>query len=248
MNTAWEIDKNNARRKTASNITTDLLDIGFKGLSDTLNIVNNLMSSTLSAGSSRKNCNCGCECESSLMDCCNCGDLHANVDIEVTARPGERRIVSFLIENNKSSPQDILLEIPIIIDGCGERIQPRQNFLFNPQKFVIPPCHCQRVTLAIDLLPPFKECTAYYAEIRISGNCIDEKICLGIYIQPDNYVDHFTLTDSCRPKKGEFIEFESCGSCDCECGSTNCDCCTQTKTYYICENEKEDSNYTSERG
>ncbi|MEK6153634.1 hypothetical protein WIW50_10260 [Flavobacteriaceae bacterium 3-367] len=235
MNTAWEIDHRKARKKSATTITTDLLDIGFRGLSDTLNMVNDLVASGLKSGSKISNCNCGCECQGSLMDCCTCGKLSASVDIDVQARLGERRMVSFLIENNRSSPQEVELQVPILIDGCGERLQPGQNFRFDPPKFVIPPCHCQRVKLAIDLIPPFKECTAYYAEIRMTGHCMDEKICLGIYVQPDNYVDHFTLTDSCRPKKGEFVEFASCGPCHCECGDCSCECCVNTKSYYLCD-------------
>ncbi len=234
MSTPWQMNSQRTGRKSTVNRTTDLLEIGFRGLSDTLNIVNELVSSTLKQGQGTNKCNCGCGCHSDPLECCNCGGLNASVDIELHARPGERRIVSFLIENNKSSPQEIVLDVPIVIDGCGERLEHSRNFILYPQKFVIPPCHCQRVKLSIDLVPPFKECTAYYAEIKLSGNCVDEKICLGIYVQPDDYVDHFILTDSCRPKKGEFIEFASCGHSDCQCGDCSGECCTTTKTYYLC--------------
>ncbi len=234
MSTTWQLNRPKSSRKSTANMTTDLLDIGFRSLTDTLNIVNDLVSSTLGQGQKANTCHCGCGCQSDPMDCCSCGGLNASVDIEVHARPGERRIVSFLIENNKSSPQEIVLDVPIVIDGCGERLEPSRNFIFHPQKFVIPACQCQRVKLTLDLIPPFKECTAYYAEIRLTGNCLGEKICLGIYVQPDDYVDHFTLTDSCRPKKGEFIKFASCGPSDCECDDSSCECCTRTKTYYLC--------------
>lgn len=246
MGTAWEIDNPRIRKKSTANITTDLLDIGFKGLSDTLNVVNDLIASSLRQGSKTNNCNCGCEGQASLMDCCTCGSLNASVDIEVHARPGERRIVAFLIENNKSVPQEITLEVPILIDACGERLEPSKNFVFQPRNFVIPACGCQRVKLAIDLVQPFKECTAYYAEIRLSGHCMDERICLGIYVQPDNYVDHFTLTDACRPKKGKFMEFASCGPSDCGCGDCSCECGTRTNTYYLCA--KGDSRYETPEG
>ena len=245
MATAWDMKDRNSRNKSVTDRTIDLLDIGFRGFKDTMNIVNELVDTNLFTNKKSSNCGCGCECESSAMDCCECGVLHAAVDIEIQARPGERRMVAFLIENNKSVPQDILLEVPIIIDACGNRLEGEKNFKFSPQKFVIPPCECQRVKLAIDLTAPFKECTSYYAEIRFVGNCIDQKICLGIYIEADNYVDHFTLTDHCRPKKGKFVEFTSCDICGCD--NRTCGCCSKTKSYYICEKQKATATFSRKK-
>lgn len=247
MATAWDIKDRNIKKKSTTSRTIDLLDIGFRGLTDTMNIVNELIDTNLFVKSKSSNCGCGCDCEcgGSAMDCCECGVLHAAVDIEIQARPGERRMVAFLIENNKSGPQDISLEVPVIIDACGNRLEAGKNFNFSPQKFVIPPCECQRVKLAIELTPPFEECTAYYAEVRFVGTCVDEKICVGIYIEADNYVDHFALTDHCRPKKGEFVEFTSCETC--KCSDRNCGCCSKTKSYYICEKSKETATFAREK-
>lgn len=223
MSTSWEVDKRLSPKQKNTNPTTDLLEIGFKGITDTLNIVDKLMSNAFQSNSSKSSCLC--ECMDPRMDCYTCGPLKSDTDLKLEARLGERRVLFLLVENNKNVPQQVTVQTNLIMDACGNTPDAIENILISPTTFVIPACQCQRLRIAIDVATPFQDGMVYYVEIRLTGECIDELVTLGIWVQPDHYADHYVLVDPCRPKKGKFVEFHNC----------DCGCCSEPKTYYVCD-------------
>jgi len=231
MNSTWEIDNRSRRasKQKSDSSPLDLVKLGLKGLDSTINIIDDLLNAA-SIGTSSQGCNCGgnctCECMDPMMECYSCGPLKSTTDLTLETRLGERRMLSFLVENNKEIPQTISVGVSLLMDSCGNTIDGgREIFSFSPSTFVIPECQCLRIRMAVNIHQPLQEGHVYYAEIRITGQCAEEKITLALYVQPDNYIDHFTLIDPCRPKKGKFVEFHNC----------DCGCCSEGSTFYICD-------------
>lgn len=227
MKRTWEVDPKWAdSKKGRRDATRDFLEMGVQSLEDAFNTIDKIIG--LSSNWNKSKEKCRCDCMDPMIDCYPCGPLRSDTDIKLETRLGELRVLSILVENNRNVPQEVKLDVKTIFDACGNMLENKREVIrFAPDSITIPACDCQRAMIVVHVRPPFDDGQVYYAEIMVSGDCFDEIVSLGIWVQPDHYIDHFVLTDPCRPKKGKFVEFRNC----------NCDCCSEGKLYYVCQGE-----------
>lgn len=211
----------------------DLLEIGLRGLSDSMQVIDRLIKQP--AKKRRQKSHCHCTCMDPMMDCYPCGPHRSDTDLRLEARLGERRLLSILFENNRKVSSQVTMNLAVLMDACGNVLEGNELIALQPRTFTLQPGECRRVRLGVNLVPPFEEGQVYYAEIRVDGDCCAEAISLGIWVQPDHYADHHSLCDPCRPRIGRFVEFHNC----------DCGCCSEGKAYYICRRTAARSGFSS---
>jgi len=232
MNRHWEQEYKSYPRykskKSGGNLMVstglDLLEIGLRGMSAALDSITE-MSGSLSPKKKHphKDYNC-CECMDidPWRDCYSCGPLMSTTDLKLEARPGERRHLSILIENNREVSSNFSISMQRLMDVCGQTLESQELITFTPSSGTLAPCECLRIDIWINMQPPFSSGQAYYGEIAINGSCCAKTVSLGIWIKPEHLVDHLVLCDHCRPKCGRFVEFSDCGYCG------------PSRQYYMC--------------
>lgn len=215
------------REKTVTNMfdaASELVSIGLKSFSDSLNAINRISDINKKPGKTRT-CHC-CDCMDThqWLDCLPCGQQISSTDLSLTARMGERRRLSIVLENNKSGSVAYAIQIENLMDACGNVISNDQLFQISPPKGVIATCACVRIDLFINLEAPLQAGQVYYADIKLSGDCGCNSVSLGIWVEPEGIADFLALCDHCRPRKGKFVEFHNC----------DCGCCSEGRKYYLC--------------
>ena len=195
--------------------TNDLIDTGLELQEKALRLGLDFLGNTFSAKG-----NCCDFCDSH----CQCGRWDSNAEIKVQTRLGETRKISFLVENNRSTPVNVQMTTGPLIDSDGQDLQ--LNWVsFNPQKFALQSCECQGVEATLVIKPPLQDDRAYYTEFGLEG-CPTDPITVGVLVQAADLYDYYSLCDNCKPRKGRFIEY-----CEYEC----CGCCEKCSRYYMCE-------------
>ena len=205
-----------------NNALLNLFNIGMKSVS---NAIQNI-------GTKSNTGKCGCG--DAWCDCYPCGPLTSDTDLRVEGRMGERRLMSFIIENNKKEDCNVKLSVVAFFDACGNSYNPDKCIILLPDSLTIKPESCTRVRVGVNFTTPLDDGQVYYAEIKVEGACCAENISLGIWVEPDNYADFLTYCDPCKPKLGKFVDFVNCecggsGSSDCGCG-----CYSRARSYYVC--------------
>lgn len=139
-----------------------------------------------------------CRCPKCRRDECHCRCCIADSDLLVRARVLERRIVPIVIENNWRREREIELELSGW-SPSSERVAVNGGIL-SPTRFTLKPCEERTVVLRVDVgaegeqggdnndtatrtPPDVRECTVFYADLRIVG-CDIRPIRIAVAVLP----------------------------------------------------------------
>ena len=130
---------------------------------------------------------------------------HATTDIQVRTRLGETRIVTFLVENNRSHQAQITFSASPFIDAHGNQTD-GSLVHFVPDSVTLEPGEAQRVTATFTIQAPLTAGRAYFTEFILTG-CPAKPISVAVWVLPENVNDFYALCDQCRRRRGHFVEF-----------------------------------------
>lgn len=160
-------------------------------------------------------------------------DWCATTNIQFKTRLGETRIVTFLVENNRSHQAQITFKATPLVDAHGNQVS--GSFVtFEPKNVTLETGETTRVKATFAIEEPLRPGVSYFTEFILEG-CPAKPISVGILILPENVNEFYAACDSCRRRKGHFVEFcqdpypygrhySHCGSHCGYCGS-HCGCC-----------------------
>jgi len=178
------------------------------------------------------NCNCSCSChrEKELTcGCCRCGPecrcdctcpchlekrffrhpaaekWHANIDIPLVTRLGERRIIPFLVENNRPRKVEITFRSGPWIDASGQELN-NIPVAFDPPKASLESGESVAVKATLNINAPLAAGMTYFTEFILEG-CPARPISVGVWVKHEGAYAHYAVCDPCRRRKGRFLEF-----------------------------------------
>jgi len=130
---------------------------------------------------------------------------HATTDIQLKTRLGETRIVTFLVDNNRSHQAQITFRASPFIDAHGNQVD-GTLVSFDPNSVTLEPGEAQRVKATFTIHAPLAAGVTYFTEFILEG-CPAKPISVGMWVLPENVNDFYALCDPCRRRKGHFVEF-----------------------------------------
>jgi hypothetical protein len=136
---------------------------------------------------------------------------YATTDIKMEGHLGERRVVPFLVENNRSHQVSIAFRARPWIDAKGHELS-KATIQFEPEKVVLEPCESVGVKAIINIVEPLEANTAYFAEFILEG-CKAKPISVGLHVHSPCRYEHYATCDPCRRRMAHFVEF--CHDYDC---------------------------------
>lgn len=125
---------------------------------------------------------CGCE----EKEACHCTCCIVDADVVIYAFLGERRVATFVVENDRSREKDIRVSLGDFTTRAGKPASVK-GLLLRPTEFKLGPCSSHNVVMVVETeaaaaaggsvrpnpndekIPDIEECTVYYAELRVDG-------------------------------------------------------------------------------
>jgi hypothetical protein len=195
------------------------LRCGLSLISDTLEMMKiatrPLQFGLQSFGSCGDSCGVPSKCHSGFAK------LRGTTDIKLEAELDERRIIKFLVENNRSREETITFKARSWIDAYGREFDATQTVNFSPASGTLKPGESVGVQAVIEISKKFFEPgMAYFTEFVLEG-CPAKPISVGLLVYPQDRYVHYAVCEPCRRRHGRFVEF--CGT-GCGCGSSSCGC------------------------
>lgn len=131
---------------------------------------------------------CGCEGENP----CHCTCCIVDADVVIYTYLGERRIFTFIVENERRREKDVQLALGSFTTRAGKPASIKGELL-SPTEFKLAPCASHTAIMVIDTapgatpvverIPDVEECTVYYADLKVEG-CEIRPLRIAVAILP----------------------------------------------------------------